>query len=85
MDNQTYSAIHACHGALPSVKQGAMWPNMWLDSQPPCIPHFAHGKFEFSSTRKTTSIKGIKWWKYCMQPNEWTVGKNEGIAYTPLS
>jgi hypothetical protein len=30
-------------------------------------------------------VKGIKWWKYCIHPNEWNVGKNEGIAYTPLS
>jgi hypothetical protein len=32
-----------------------------------------------------TSIKGIKPWKYYMHPNEGIVGKNEGIAYTPLN
>ncbi len=46
MHSQAYSATHACHGALPSVEQGAMWPSMWPDNQPPCIPHFAHGMFE---------------------------------------
>ncbi len=74
--------LHACHGALPSVEQGAMRPSMWPNNQPPCIPHFAHGKFESWSTSKSISIKGIKQWKYCIHPNEWTVGKNEGIAYT---
>jgi len=47
MDNQAYSATHACHGALPSVEEGIMWPSMWPDNQPPCMPHFAHGEFEF--------------------------------------
>ncbi len=35
-DNQAYLDTHACHGALPSVEQRAMWPSMWLDNQPPC-------------------------------------------------
>jgi len=32
MDDQIYLATHACHGALPSVEQGAMWPSMWLNN-----------------------------------------------------
>ncbi len=31
-------------------------------------PSFAHGEFESWSTRKSTSTKGIKRWRYCMHP-----------------
>jgi hypothetical protein len=44
------------------------------------MSHFAHGKFESWSTRKSASIKGIKWWRYCMHPNEWIAGKKWGYC-----
>ncbi len=66
-----------------------MWPSMWPENQPPCIPIM---NLPLPMESLNLDLQGSQHPQRALNdegiactPNEWTIGKNEGIAYTPLN
>jgi hypothetical protein len=62
---------------------------MWPDNQPPCIPilnlPLAMESLNFDLQGSQHQQRALDDEGIACTPNEWTIGKSEGIAYTPLS
>jgi len=66
-----------------------MWPSMWPENQPPCIPIV---NLPLPMESLNLDLQGSQHQQRALNdegiactPNELTIGENEGIAYTPLS